>query len=71
MNRNTWKKGLALLAVGAIPLVTQANCDPYGGYFFRDDDSDSFVDVYYDDPCYWDGCYYEDVYYVEDVYYGP
>jgi hypothetical protein len=50
------------LAVGAIPLVTTATCDPVTGAFdfFRDDD--------FDDCCY-DDYYYEDVYYYDDCYF--
>ncbi len=49
------------VACGGIPLVTEVNCDPYGAYFFRDDDSDYYDDYYYDDYYYED--YYCDPYY--------
>lgn len=61
MTRRT-KTVLMGLAVGAIPLVTTATCDPVTGAFdfFRDDD--------FDDCCY-DDYYYEDVYYYDDCYF--
>lgn len=72
MIRNRFLKSLALLSIGAIPLVTQASCDPYGASFFRDDDEDDIYDVfYYDDPYYYDDCCYYDEVYVEEIYYGP
>jgi hypothetical protein len=49
-------------ACGGIPLITEATCDPYGAYFFRDDD---FDDYYYDD-----GFYYEDPFFY-DPYCDP
>lgn len=62
------------MAIGGIPLVTAASCDPYGGIaFFRDDDNgDGYVDVVYDDwyydcwDCFYDDYYYDDVYLIED-----
>lgn len=44
------------LACGAIPLITEATCDPYGAYFFRDDDADYYDDgfYYYEDPFFYD-----------------
>jgi len=61
MTRRT-KAMLVGLAVGAIPLVTTATCDPVTGAFdfFRDDD--------FDDCCY-DDYYYEDYYYYDDCYF--
>ncbi len=53
------------LASAAIPLVTEANCIPGGGFtFYRDDDEDCcYTDVYYDDY------YYDDYYYYDDCYF--
>lgn len=50
-------RSLCLVALGVMPLVTSATCDPVSGAFdfFRDDD-------YYDDG------YYEDVYVVDGYY---
>jgi len=54
MTRKKMGSILAVLAIGGIPLVTSATCDPVTGVLdiFRDDD-------YYD-------YYYDDVYFVED-----
>ncbi len=51
------------LAIGAIPLITTATCDPVTGAFdfFRDDD--------FDDECCYDDYYYEDYYYYDDCYF--
>ena len=51
-----WKTIAVGLACGAIPLITEAACYPYGGgYFFRDDDEEDYYDdYYYDDYYYYD-----------------
>jgi hypothetical protein len=43
-------------ACGGIPLITEATCDPYGAYFFRDDDYGDYYDdgFYYEDPFFYD-----------------
>ena len=59
---------IVALAIGGIPLITMANCDPYTRAFdfFRDDD---YGDYYYD-GYYYDDYYYGDYYY-DDYYYDP
>lgn len=54
---------LCLVALGVMPLVTAATCDPVTGAwdFFRDDDYGDYYydDYYYDDYYYYDDCYYD------------
>jgi len=72
MTRKKLKAFLIGLCCGAMPLVTQATCDPRFGTFdfFRDDDSDdSFLDIFVDDPYYYDDCYYDDCYYDDVIIY--
>jgi len=65
MTRKNIKRWLAALAVGGIPLVTSATCDPRTGGldFFRDHNGGyydgSYTDVYYVDP-YYDDCFFFD-----------
>ena len=56
---------LIALAVGGIPLITMANCDPVTGAldFFRNDD--------YGGSGYYDDYYYSGDYYYDDYYYDP
>jgi hypothetical protein len=63
------KAVIVALAIGGIPLITMANCDPYTNAFdfFRDDDCG---DYYYDSGYYCDDYYYGDYYY-DDYYYDP
>jgi len=53
-------RSLWLVALGVMPLVTNATCDPVTGAFdfFRDDDYDDYYyeDVYVVDPYY--DCYF-------------
>ena len=57
---------LAVLAIGGIPLITTATCDPVSGAFdfLRDDDFDDgcCYDDYYYDYYYYDDCYFFDCY---------
>ncbi len=54
--------GLLALAMGGIPLVTTATCDPRSGRFdfYRNDDDHYYDDdiIYIDDPFYYDDPYY-------------
>lgn len=61
---------LIALAIGGMPLVTTATCDPRTGAldFFRDDDDYGLYDVVYYDDWYYDDYYY-DPYYYDDYYY--
>jgi hypothetical protein len=65
MTRRNIKRWLAAMAVGGIPLVTSATCDPQTGAldFFRADNGSfydgGYTDVYYADPYYSD-CYFFD-----------
>ena len=73
------KVAVMSMAMGGMPLVTTASCDPYLSSlsFFSGDDTyyydpfypaDVYYDDYYYDDSYYDGGYYDDVYY-DDVYY--
>lgn len=59
-----WKRRLALLLCGAMPLVTTANCDPRRGTFdfFRDDDAGFFFDDFGHDEVFFvdefDDCFF-------------
>lgn len=61
------KAMMAGLALGGIPLITTATCDPYYGYFdfFRDDDAG-----YYDPYYYGGGYYYEEYVVYDDCFFG-
>ncbi len=61
MKAKNWKLRLSLLACGAIPLITNVNCDPARGIFdfYRDDDASYFFDDYDD--------YYYDDYYDDEI----
>ena len=65
MKSSRIKTGLLALAVGGIPLITSATCDPVTGIgsFFRDDDGGGFYDPYY-----YSGDVFVDYY---DPYYDP
>lgn len=59
------KNLIVALSCGAMPLITEVACDPYGGggaYFFRDDDGDYYGDDYYYDDYYYDDYYYDSGY---------
>lgn len=62
MKPKKWRGLMAATAVGAIPWITEATCDPVTGAFgfYRDDD--------YDDCCY-DDYYYDDYYYDDCGYF--
>ncbi len=65
MTRRKGRAFLAALALGGMPWITSATCDPVTGAFdlFRNDDyyddyyyEDVYVDYYYDD-CYFLDCF--------------
>ena len=64
MKRKTKRLGrLIALALGGIPLITTATCDPYTGTFdlYRDDDfhHHSFFDgYYYEEYVVYDDCFF-------------
>jgi hypothetical protein len=61
-SRSKIKQWLVLSALGGVPLITSATCDPVTGVFdfYRDDDFDDFYyDDYYFDYYYYDDCFFD------------